>query len=239
VQALNKKLKMSEALCFDEGVLRFHHPFTLLISGPTSSGKSTITFRIIKHRFEMISEPLKKVLYCLPEGQTIKLPDFISHDENVEFHQGLPDMEQLSTNKTTSNGFLLILDDLMSETDGNIMNLFCRQSHHMNISVIFLVQNLFFGGNKFYRSISLNSHYIILTKNPREKKQISILSSQVYPENVKFVKESFADATLEPFSYMLIDVTQRTPDCLRMRARIFPDDIPRNIIYIANKNKKS
>ena len=52
--------------------------------------------------------------------------------------------------------------------DKRIVNLFTRDSHHHNLSVIYIVQNLFHQG-KGSRSISLNSYYLVLFKNPRDK----------------------------------------------------------------------
>jgi hypothetical protein len=223
-----------EEIIYDGDSLKFHHPFTLMIAGPTASGKSYITFRIIAHRRELLSEYVKKVIYCLPQGQHIEIPDVIKADRNVHFHEGLPNLESFPANDST-NGYILVLDDLMGDIDNDVMSLFCRQSHHRNISVIFLVQNIFFGGNKFFRTISLNCHYILVTKNPRDRKQISVLSSQLFPENVKFIKESFFDATIKPYSYLLFDLSQKTNDQIRFRTNIFPDDNPRNIIYIPVK----
>ena len=44
--------------------------------------------------------------------------------------------------------------------DNRIVNLFAKGSHHQNLSVIYIVQNLFHQG-KGNRSISLNSHYLL------------------------------------------------------------------------------
>lgn len=206
--------------------VRFQIPFTCLISGMTGSGKSSITFKLIKYRRKLIAGEIVKVLYCLPSKQTIEVPNFIRRDRMVSFHEGLPDIQTLPSNT------LLILDDMMSETDSNIMQMFTRESHHRGISVCFLVQNLFFAVNKYFRTISLNCHYMIITKNPREKMQISSLASQVYPENVKFLKEAFFDATKKPFGYLLLDLTQRCSDKLRFRTNIFPCDFPHNIFYV-------
>jgi len=41
------------------------------------------------------------------------------------------------------DGTLLIIDDLMDETDETIAKLSTKGSHHRNVSVVFLVQNLF------------------------------------------------------------------------------------------------
>ena len=46
----------------------------------------------------------------------------------------------------------------------------------------------------------------------------------MYPGRVKFVQESFKDATSLPYGYMLIDLKLETHEELRLRTTIFPDD---------------
>ena len=53
----------------------------------------------------------------------------------------------------------------MQKTDETVANLFTKGSHHRNVSVVFLAQNLF-PKNKFARTMRLNAHYIVLFKNP-------------------------------------------------------------------------
>ena len=64
----------------------------------------------------------------------------------------------------------IVFDDKMIDAskDKRIVNFFNRGSHNRNLSVIYIVQNLFHQG-KGSRSISLNSHYLVLFKNPRDK----------------------------------------------------------------------
>ena len=113
--------------------------------------------------------------------------------------------------------------DLMAETDGRVTNLFTKKSHHSNTSVIYLVQNLF-PKNKESRTISLNSQYMVIFKNPRDASQIANLAKQMYPGRGAFVQEAFADATASPYGYLLIDLKQNTPDDMRLRTSILPDD---------------
>ena len=82
------------------------------------------------------------------------------------------------------------------------------------------MQNLF-PKNKESRTISLNSQYIVVFKNPRD---VSQMAKQMYPGRVKFVQEAFADATSTPYGYILVDVEQDTPEDLRLRTSILPDD---------------
>jgi len=117
----------------------------------------------------------------------------------------------------------LIIDDLMHEADERVSKIFTRVSHHKNLSVLHLTQNLFYG-SKQNRTISLNSHYLVVFKNTRDATQISHLASQMYPGKSKFLIEAYRDATSKPFGYLLIDLKPDTEDQLRIRSNIFPDD---------------
>ena len=84
-------------------------------------------------------------------------------------------------------------------------------------------QNLF-PKNKERRSISLNSQYMVVFKNPRDASQMSHLAWQMYPGRVKFVQEAFKNATSVPYDYLLVDLKQDTPEDMRLRTTNFPDD---------------
>ena len=56
------------------------------------------------------------------------------------------------------------------------------------VDVIYIVQNLFHQG-KGNRSISLNSHYLVLFKNPYDKLHSLTVAKQMYPsETAWFIK---------------------------------------------------
>ena len=61
-----------------------------------------------------------------------------------------------------------------SGADKRISDLLKKGSHHRNLSVIYIVENIFHEGRES-RNISLNAHYIVLFKSPRDKQQISVL----------------------------------------------------------------
>ena len=123
-----------------------------------------------------------------------------------------------------TKGTLLILDDLMHETDDRVTKIFTKYSHHRDVSVMYLTQNIFYGG-KQNRTIGLNAHYLVMFKNPRDATQITYLARQMYPKKSKFVLDSFADATSKPYSYLVFDLKPETEDKLRLRTGIFPDDV--------------
>ena len=72
--------------------------------------------------------------------------------------------------------------------DKRIANLFTKGSHRRNLSVIHIVQNIF-DKSKETRNISLNTHYIVLFKSPRDKQQVLILARKVNPGH-KFYYDS-------------------------------------------------
>jgi len=125
---------------------------------------------------------------------------------------------------------LLIIDDLMHETDETVAKLFTRGSHHKNVSVVYLAQNLF-PKNKFARTISLNAHYMFLFKNPRDATQFATLARQMYPHKSQFAVEAYKDATREPYSYLLVDLRPEQDDDLRLRTNIFPGET--HYVYVA------
>jgi hypothetical protein len=197
------------------------HPFTCIISGPTQSGKSEFVLRLIEQSHALISPPPERITFCYGEYQQIftKYPYVI-------FNSGLPDFESLGGVEPS----LLIIDDLLSEINSAVSNMFTRGSHHRNISVIFLSQNLFHK-SKDFRTMSLNTHYLVLFKSVRDVTQVSTLARQMYPGKSKLLIEAYQDATTNPFGYLLIDMKPQTNDKMRLRTNIFINE--RQIAYVS------
>ena len=199
---------------------RLKHPFTCMVVGPTQCGKTRFVLELIC-RSSSIHPPPERILWCFGCFQ-----DLFRSVDGVEFLEGLPDMNILDEGKKRT---LLIIDDLMSETDSRVTKIFTKGSHHLNCSVIYISQNLFNKG-KENTNICLNTHYLVLFKNPRDSAQIVHLGRQIFPDAIKYFKESFADATSLLYGYLLIDLRTTTPDLLRLRTDIFSDD--RTVVYV-------
>jgi uridine kinase len=188
------------------------HRFTSVIAGPTGSGKSMFVRRFVHNIKHMMTPKPDRILWCYGEYQTL-----YGTVEGIEFQQGLPDLDNLDPREK----HLIILDDLMDQTDQRVASLFTKKSHHKNISVMYIVQNLFHRG-KHYRTISRNAHYMVLFKNRTDVSQIMALAQQMYPRRTQYFMEAFVRATARPHGYMVIDMKQNTPDILRLRTFIFP-----------------
>ena len=120
-----------------------------------------------------------------------------------------------------------MLDDIASGLDSklHLNKVFTEICHHYNLFCVFFTQNLFLN-NPDYRTMSLNSAYMVLFKNPRDKRQITHLASSVSPLNTAFITESFFNATQKAYSYLLMDFLQQTPNFLRLRTNILPHEAP-------------
>ena len=202
--------------------MKLQHPFTCIVSGPSGCGKSSLVKAIIHH--EVIEPRPDKILWLYAEDQPL-----YETMKNVEFIQGIP--EDLETRFQRRHNNVLVLDDLMTQchSDQRLTRLFSVGSHHKNLSIIFIIHNLFHYGKEM-RTVSLNSHYIILFKNPRDRLQISTLARQMYPGQSQFLVKAFQDATQEAYGYLIIDLKPTTSDKLRIRTGMLPSD--RQLVYV-------
>ena len=122
--------------------LSFTHPFTMCIAGPSSCGKSTWLKNVLEHGF--ITPTPSKIIWCYREWQPL-YADMMRVIPNITFIQGV-DIPEVDTRYP----HLVVLDDLMTEVTKNkdVSNMFTVGSHHKNMSVICLLQHLFYHGKE-------------------------------------------------------------------------------------------
>lgn len=190
----------------------FSHPFTCIVSGPSKSGKTHLVMSLLNDLPRFIDTKIEKILFCYSEFQ-----EAFEKFEGIEFHKGVVDTDTMDAQQPK----LVIIDDMMDEClDSKVVSdLFTKGSHHKNISVIFMTQNIFAKG-KYSRTISLNSQYLILFKNPRDQGQIRHLAQQMYPGRFKFLVEAYNDATEKAHGYLFVDNHQATDNEIRIQTNI-------------------
>jgi hypothetical protein len=196
--------------------MKFKHPFTALVAGPTGSGKTVLVRRFLKNHSTLFHNIQNvKVLWCYGIWQ--KLYEEKIKGVYITYIAGLPSEADIMNGKPN----VLVIDDLMADigNDTKVLNLFTKGSHHYGISVFFLVQNVFHQA-RHMRDISLNSSYLILLKNPRDQQQIRTLALQLYPKDYRYFLEAYDDATKHEYGYLVVDLKPDTPDQYRLRSRL-------------------
>lgn len=194
--------------------LKLQHPFTLIVAGPSSCGKSTFVIRLLQCREQLCDTVYDNIVWCHSENNAPH------HLKDVSFVKGVPNFDNPKHVPT-----LIVLDDLMdSAYSTKVSELFTKGSHHRNISLVLITQNLFHQSQSS-RDISLNSKYIVVFKNPRDKAQIVHLARQVYPENISSFHKTYLEVCKDPHSYLFLDLTQSINDLLRFRTKIFPGEV--------------
>lgn len=205
----------------------FNHPSRWIIYGPSGSGKSTFVENLMLNSKDLFGSPFETIMYC--SGQSFPAMKKF-HGVSILECDNVDPIYVEDLNTSLKN--LIIIDDNMykASNDIAISDLFTKKSHHKNITIVMLTQNLF-PKSKYMRDINLNSNYIVLMKNPGDLTQIKTLSRRT-DENPNFIFNAYRHATRkEPYSYLLLDMCQTTPVELKARSCIFPDGM-NQIVYL-------
>lgn len=181
----------------------------------------------------MIDGVPENIVYCYGAYQPM-FEEMKQELPNLKFVEGLPNdiLDMFNPNQRN----LLILDDLMcSLADDKLMSVLFTKDRHFNLSIIFILHNLFYQGKEM-RTVHINTNYYVIFNSPRDRSQIVTLAKQMYPGENKFLMEAFSDATKLPYGYLLIDVRATTPEEFRLRTNIFPGE---NQYAYVRRNYKS
>lgn len=182
----------------------------------------------------MVDRTISKILWCYSEDNALRSQNLVDarQKKKITYHKGLPE----SFENETDEPMLIILDDLMMEANNTkICEIFTRGSHHRNQSIVLITQNIFFKG-KHCRDISLNTKFIVVFKNPRDKTQFRYLARQIQPENTKELLKIYKEVTDIPHNYLLLDLTQGVHDSLRFRTNIFNENY--TVVYCSERTAK-
>lgn len=199
-----------------------HHPSTWLLIGPSFSGKTTLMSEILLRRNETFSTPIDSIVFVYREFQPAYF-NLMDKIPQIQFTTSIEEAENL----VKSPG-IVVFDDVMSLLDNAVTNKiitswYTQKSHHRNVSVFALFQNAY---HKGAREINLNSHNLVLFRQPRDLSSVTILARQICPTQTKFLIDAFQKATEHrEFAYLFVDLDPRNGKYkLFLRSSIWPTD---------------
>ena len=178
----------------------------------------------------LYDQPVSKILYCYTAFQPL-FERMEREIPNITFHQGLPSESVLEDLAADRLHTICILDDLQGEvvSSAKMEQLFTVHSHHKNISVIFILQNIFASG-KHARSLALQAHHVIILKSLRDRSQLACLSRQIFGKG-GVIPEAFDDVSRNnKYPYLLIDLAPHSVDKFRLRTNIFKGED--TVVYV-------
>ncbi|KAL3081112.1 hypothetical protein niasHS_011937 [Heterodera schachtii] len=179
----------------NESELAFPIPSGIIVSGPSSSGKTQLVLRLLRHANVMFDPPPKAIVWAYGE-YSMQIPDL--ERQGVVPHAGAPSDEML---KKLPKPCVIVYDDLMGDIEAKkLADLYTKKSHHNNFSVIFLTQNLF---DKSMRVPRSNAQYIFLMRAPNDMLSIRNLASQMFPREQGFLMDAYRQACALPYGYLL------------------------------------
>ena len=212
----------------DECAVPFSTPTTMGIFGATLCGKTTWCKKMIEQSDRLFTIPIKKILFCYGMYQDI-FEKLNSSMENFFLHAGLPSRQVIEEFTADKEHNMIVLDDLQQEMakDAQMEKLFTQLAHHLNVTVVFMGNNLFY--KNFSRTITVNLHVIILFRNARDAQQVRCLARQLYPLKSEQFINAYLDSTSQPYGYIVIDLSPSANKQLQLRSSIFAGEDP--IIY--------
>ena len=97
--------------------LKLQHPFTLIVAGPSSCGKSTFVIRLLEHMEQLCDIVFKNIVCCHSE-------DVPHHLKDVSFVKGVIDFENPENVPT-----LIVLDDLIDSAYSKKVSDYLPKNH--------------------------------------------------------------------------------------------------------------
>ena len=193
-------------------IFKLHHHFSMLVAGPRGAGKGEFVKQLLSLKRFIMTNPPERIVWFYGKHQPDLFRSLTEEIPCIEFHEGFPTNIEVMFDRSKRS--ICIMDDLMQSASGNqlVENLFTN-GRHLSLSVVFVSQNLFYAGKKC-RTISLNSTYIVVFKNPRDQSQIRHLACQMFPSKPKFFTNSLRRRNERSLSVFILRLSsQFTRNC--------------------------
>ena len=140
--------------------------------------------------------------------------DFMHDFPEVNFVRGL-DLGVIGNDRTSK---LLIIDDLMLQTNKELGEQFIVRTRHLNCTTIFLTHELF-RNHEIHRLISNNTHYFIILGNRRQAADVRRIGRQLEMQDL--VTKAYKYACSKPFGNLCLSIHSFSKNQLTVTCDIF------------------
>ena len=184
--------------------IKFLANHNTIIFGQTGVGKTHFILNVIKQR---LIHPFPKKLYYMYNVEQ----DFMNtwnaiENQSITFIKGL-DFTQMDTSEPS----LLVVDDLVLSTNKEVAEMFILGSHHKQISVFFITQNLF-PNCPVFRIMSANAHYYVIFQCHRHFRQVHTLARQIFiGDDLKRITNAYKRASETPRGFIVLSFSPLLP----------------------------
>ena len=184
--------------------IKFLANHNTIIFGQTGAGKTHFILNVIKNK--LVHPFPNKLYYMYNVEQEFMKTWNTTENQSITFIKGL-DFEQLNTSEPS----LLVVDDLVLSTNKTVAEMFILGSHHKQISLFYITQNLF-PNDPIFRIMSANAHYYILFHCQRHFRQVHTLARQIYVgEDLKRIINAYKRASEKPRGFIVLSFSPLLP----------------------------
>lgn len=194
--------------------MHFNLSNRVVVVGSSGSGKSQYILEILKNKNRMIDGDAKFIHYLTCKKEFVD--DEVKNIPDTKVSECI-DLDELGNNS------IVVFDDLMVDDNiKNVVKLFIADARHRQIAPFFVLHNLY-PNTPHARTITLNATHFIIFRNLRDRLQFAHFARQLTP-NWKDLMNIYEDLGRKPFSPLVIDLDQTTPDAFRFKSDILNKD---------------
>ena len=187
--------------------IKFLANHNTIIFGQTGAGKTHFILNVIKNK--LVHPFPNKLYYMYSVEQEFMKTWNTTESQAITFIKGL-DFEQLDTSEPS----LLVVDDLVLSTNKTVAEMFILGSHHKQISLFYITQNLF-PNCPIFRIMSANAHYYVLFHCQRHFRQVHTLARQIFVgEDLKRITNAYKRASEKPRGFIILSFSPLLPQQL-------------------------
>ena len=211
---------------------RLRLPFSMIVAGSSQSGKTEFCKNLLFRKENFFDANVTQVIWiCAQKTKQHAEIERKLQDEIVFLYELPHSFEDLYATYRGKK-LLFVIDDLMDEVCKNeqILQIFVRECHHRNVSLIVIMQDIFYGSGHIRKTFLRNCHYLALFRSPMDMTVVDIIARRVMPRRQKLFYKIFEHATKQPYGHLFISGHPKTTPEIKFRSGIF--DLPQTVYTV-------